>query len=110
MVTNRDLPGDELVRWYRRRCGKGEEVHAVLKEDLAGGRMPSGEFGANAAWWAIVVLAFNLHSAMKWLVLGWRVGEQTPEGGALRGHPYCRTSGHICQETDHPPGERAPFL
>ena len=70
VVTNRDLPGDELIRWYRQRCGKGEEVHSVLKEDLAGGRLPSGKFGANAAWWAIVVLAFNLNSAMKRLVLG----------------------------------------
>ena len=70
VVTNRDLPGDELVWWYRQRCGKGEEAHAVLKEDLAGGRMPSGLFGANAAWWAIAVLAFNLNSAMKWLALG----------------------------------------
>ena len=42
----------------------------MLKEDLAGGRLPSGKFGANAAWWAIVVLAFNLNSAMKRLVLG----------------------------------------
>ena len=53
IVTNRDLPGDELIRWYIRRCGKGEEVHSVLKQDLAGGRMPfrRGEFGVNAAWW-----------------------------------------------------------
>ena len=70
VVTNRELPGDELIRWYRQRCGKGEEVHSVLKEDLAGGRLPSGKFGVNAAWWAIVVLAFNLNSAMKRLVLG----------------------------------------
>ena len=63
-------PGDELVRWSRQRCGKGEEIHGVLKNDLAGGRMPSGLFGANAAWWAIAVLAFNLNSAMRWLVLG----------------------------------------
>ena len=45
-------------------------MHSVLKEDLAGGRLPSGKFGSNAAWWAIVVLAFNLNSAMKRLVLG----------------------------------------
>ena len=70
IVTNRDLPGDEVVRWYRERCGKGEEVHGVLKEDLAGGRLPSGLFGANAAWWAIAVLAFNLNSAVKQLALG----------------------------------------
>ena len=42
----------------------------MLKDDLAGGRLPSGLFGANAAWWAIAVLAFNLNSAMKRLVLG----------------------------------------
>ena len=49
---------------------KGEEVHSVVKEDLAGGRLPSGKFGANAAWWAMVVLAFNLNSALKQLALG----------------------------------------
>ena len=47
-----------------------EEVHSVVKEDLAGGRLPSGKFGANAAWWAMVVLAFNLNSALKQLALG----------------------------------------
>ena len=70
VVTNRVLAGDELVWWYRQKCGKGEEVHSVLKEDLGGGRLPSGLFGANAAWWAITVLAFNLNSAVKRLVLG----------------------------------------
>ena len=70
VVTNRVLAGDELVWWYRQKCGKGEEVHSVLKEDLGGGRLPSGLFGANAAWWTIVVLAFNLNSALKLLVLG----------------------------------------
>ena len=70
VVTNRDLEPEELVWWSRQRCGKGEEVHSVLKEDLAGGRLPSGLFGANAAWWAITVLAFNLNSAMKQLALG----------------------------------------
>jgi hypothetical protein len=70
IVTNRDMPADELIWWYRQRCGKGEEVHAVLKTDLAGGRLPSGLFGTNAAWWAISVLAFNLNSAVKQLVLG----------------------------------------
>jgi hypothetical protein len=44
-----------------------------MKEDLAGGQLPSSRFGANAAWWSIMVLAFNLNSLMKRLVLpqGW---------------------------------------
>lgn len=50
LVTNRSLPGNELIHWHRQRCGQSEEVHAVQKEDLAGGYMPSHLFGANAAW------------------------------------------------------------
>ena len=42
VVTNRDIDPEELVWWSRQRCGKGEEVHSALKEDLAGGRLPSG--------------------------------------------------------------------
>lgn len=70
VVTNRDLPGDEVIWWLRKRCGYSEQVHAVMKEDLAGGRMPSGKFGVNAAWWNVMVLALNLTEAMKRLVLG----------------------------------------
>jgi hypothetical protein len=73
MVTNRDIPGDKLIWWHRKRCGKGEEIHKIMKEDLAEGHLPSGRFGANAAWWWMTVLAFNLNSLMKRLALpkGW---------------------------------------
>ena len=70
VVTNRQLAGDKVIWWLRERCGKSEEVHAVMKDDLAGGQMPSGLFGANAAWWAIMILAHNLNATMKRLVLG----------------------------------------
>jgi len=30
-----------VIWWHRERCGKSEEVHSVLKEDLAGGQMLS---------------------------------------------------------------------
>jgi hypothetical protein len=69
IVTNRTIDGNELIAWYRQRCGKSEEVHSVMKEDLAGGKLPSGDFGENAAWWAIMILALNLNAAMKRLVL-----------------------------------------
>ena len=42
----------------------------VMKSDLAGGQLPSGQFGANAAWWALTILTHNLNSVMKQLVLG----------------------------------------
>ena len=73
LVTNRDISGDNLIWWHRGRCGKGEEIHKIMKEDLAGGQLPSARFGANAAWWGMTVLAFNLNSLMKHLALpeGW---------------------------------------
>jgi hypothetical protein len=49
IVTNRQIGGDDLIWWYKGRCGKSEEAHSVMKEDLAGGKLPSGLFGANAA-------------------------------------------------------------
>ena len=58
-----------MVNWLHTRCGKSEEAHAIMKEDLAGGKFPSADFGENAAWWWIMILAFNLHAAMKQLVL-----------------------------------------
>jgi hypothetical protein len=70
VVTNRQLDGAELIAWYRKRCGKSEEAHAVMKSDLAGGILPSGDFGNNAAWWTIMLLAFNLNALMKRLALG----------------------------------------
>lgn len=69
LVTNSDLPGDKLIWWSRERCGKGEEMHSIMKSDLAGGQFPSAQFGANAAWWQIMILAFNLNSLMKRLAL-----------------------------------------
>lgn len=65
VVTNRAGDGEEIIRWHRERCGKSEEAHAVMKDDLAGGRLPSGSFGENAAWWQIMVLAMNLNTLFK---------------------------------------------
>jgi len=70
VVTNMDWDGGALIDWHRKRCGKSEEAHAVMKGDLAGGQLPSGDFGENAAWFWIMILALNLNSAMKQLVLG----------------------------------------
>ena len=49
----------EVVAAAQQRCGHGEEVHAVLKSGLAAGMMPSGRFGANAAWLWLAALALN---------------------------------------------------
>ncbi len=49
LVTNRTEPGDEVIWWLRERCGKSEEAHAVQKDDLASGTLPSGCFGYTCA-------------------------------------------------------------
>jgi len=69
IVTNMDWEGSKLISWHHDRCGKSEEAQSVMKEDLAGGKLPSGDFGENAAWWSIMVLAHNLNTALKNLIL-----------------------------------------
>jgi len=74
IVTNKfEEPGDQVIRWQRARCGKSEEVHSILKSDLAGGHVPTGNFGANAAWWYLSVLSFNLQRLLTHHLLpkGW---------------------------------------
>jgi hypothetical protein len=84
VVTNKKDAGNEIIWWLRERCGKSEEVHSVIKSDLAGGQLPSGLFGANAAWWALTILSHNLNAAMKPLVLG--KGWVTKRMKAMRFH------------------------
>jgi hypothetical protein len=69
MVTNMDWEGEKLIHWLHERCGKSEEAHAVMKDDLAGGKLPSDDFGENAAWWWIMILALNLNAMMKKLAM-----------------------------------------
>jgi hypothetical protein len=66
MVTNMtEEDGGTIVEWQHGRCGKSEEIHHVLKEELGGGHIVSGKFGANAAWWNIAVLTLSLLNMFK---------------------------------------------
>lgn len=75
VVTNLDWSGDEVIRWHDQRCGASEEAHLVMKEELAGGQLPSCLFGVNAAWWLLMVLSLNLNAAMQQLALAPAWGE-----------------------------------
>ena len=46
VVTNMDWRGDRLLRWHREKQGTVEHGHGVLKNDLGGGVLPTGKFGA----------------------------------------------------------------
>ena len=44
MVANLDREGEKTIHRLHERCGGSEEVHAVMKDDLAGGKLPSDDF------------------------------------------------------------------
>lgn len=67
--NRRDLGPVELVRWHREKAGTIEQLHDVSKNELAARVPPCGRFGANAAWYRLVLLTYNVLSAMKSLAL-----------------------------------------
>ena len=65
IVTNRTERGPRVIEWHREKAGTVEHAHDELKNALAAGRLPSQKFGANAAWFAIQALSFNVLSALR---------------------------------------------
>lgn len=64
-----EWPAKKLLQWHREKAGSIEAAHDVIKNELAGGVMPSKYFGANAAWLRLAVLTFNVLTALKRLAL-----------------------------------------
>jgi len=69
IVTNRNDPGERLIDWHREKAGTIEHVHEETKNGLAGGTLPSGKFGANAAWFRWALVAYNVLSLIRALAL-----------------------------------------
>lgn len=70
VVSNRwELSGEELLRWHWGKAGTIEHVHDVTKNELGAAVPPCGRFGANAAWYRLSLLTYNILSALKSLVL-----------------------------------------
>jgi hypothetical protein len=63
------LDGTALIRWHYPKAGCIEVVHDVVKNELGAGVLPCAAFGANAAWFRLSLLTYNLLSAMKVLAL-----------------------------------------
>lgn len=64
-----DTDGRKLIDWHYEKAGCIEKVHDVVKNDLGAGTLPCAEFGANAAWWRLCLLTYNVLSALKTLAL-----------------------------------------
>ncbi len=70
VVSNRDqLEAPALLRWHWEKAGTVEHVHDVMKNELGAGVLPCGRFGANAAWYRLAALTYNVLSALKSLAL-----------------------------------------
>ena len=80
VVTNRyELDAAQLVRWHREKAGTIEHVHRVLKDELGAGVLPSARFGANAAWFRINALTFNVLTVLKRRALPERFRDARPK-------------------------------
>jgi len=65
VVTNREGAGQELLRSHWGKAGTIEHVHDETKNGLGGGVLPCAEFGANAAWYRLVLMTYNLLTVIK---------------------------------------------
>ncbi len=70
LVSNRwDLDAPALLRWHWQKAGTIELVHDITKNELGAAVPPCGRFGANAAWYRLSLLTYNVLSALKSLAL-----------------------------------------
>jgi hypothetical protein len=83
IVTNRPDPdggtGLDLIRWQRGKAGTVEHTHHVLTNELAAEALPSQRFGANAAWFRLNVMLYNLLTAFKRVALPPKLHDARPK-------------------------------
>ena len=69
IASNRDGAAEEIVAWYNQRGETSENRIKELKNGFGMDRMPCGEIEANAVFFRIGVLAYNLFVLFKMKVL-----------------------------------------
>jgi len=80
VVSNRrEISTGDLIRWHRGKAGTIEHVHRVMKDELGAGVMPSQRFGANAAWFRLNAITFNLLTVLKRRALPERYRQARPK-------------------------------
>ena len=73
IATNLDeLSDSALVHWYNQRGETSENRLKELRSDFAAARLPCGNFDANAAWFMLSSIAYNLFALMRRVLpIGW---------------------------------------
>lgn len=69
IATNRtELTDSDCVHWYNQRAEDSENRIKELKQDFGAARMPCGDFDANALYFSLCALAYNLFALMRALL------------------------------------------
>ncbi|MEI7729891.1 MAG: transposase [Verrucomicrobiota bacterium] len=63
VVTNQAIKGGRLLAWHREKAGTVEHTHDEVKNELAGGHVPSQRFGVNAAWFKLSLFPIIIATA-----------------------------------------------
>ena len=64
-TNDNEMSMEEVVRCYNARGEHAENRIKELKSDFGGGRLPTGEFTANAVYLQVCMLAYNLFTLLK---------------------------------------------
>jgi len=69
IATNRDgLSDNQIVHWYNQRAEDSENRIKELKLDFGGDTLPCSDFNANALYFLISALSYNLFALMRQLL------------------------------------------
>ena len=69
IATNQETLNDsELVHWYNQRGEDSENRIKELKHDFGGDTLPCSDFKANALYFALTALAYNLFALLRQLL------------------------------------------
>jgi hypothetical protein len=69
IATNRETMTDsEIIHWYNQRAEDSENRIKELKLDFGGDTLPCSDFDANAVYFSICALAYNLFALMRQLL------------------------------------------
>jgi len=92
VVTNRPRPAErgeparpdemsagDLVHWHRQKAGTIEHVHRAMKDELGAGVLPCQKFCANAAWFRLNALTYNVLTFLKRRALPPRYRDAQPK-------------------------------
>ncbi len=69
----------ELLRWHWGKAGTIEHIHHVAKNELGAGVVPTFRFGANAFWFRVTLLTYNVLSALRTLALTSELAKARPK-------------------------------